>query len=147
MARQYGIAFVSVFFALVIRWLLDPVFEDHLAFPTLYVALAITAWYGGFRPTLVVIVVGGLIAVYAFVPPRGSLGIALPLHRFSATSFLLAGIVIGLFGETARAATRRAEAKAEETRQKQLELAAEVAVRKELETQLQQRNEELQAPT
>ena len=144
MVRQYSIALATLAVALFTRWLLDPICENHLAFVTLYVALAITAWYGGLGPTLLVTILGGLAAAYAFIPPRGSLEIALPLHRFQATYYLIAGIVIGLFGETARAATRRAEAKAEETRQKQLELAAEIAVRKELELQLQQRNKELQ---
>ena len=143
-ARSYGISVFALVVAVFVRWLLDPILGDHLAFVTLYVALAIAAWYGGLWPTLLVVVAGGLIAAYAFIPPRGSIEIALPLHRFQLISYVMAGIVIGLFGEAARAAQRRAEIKAEETRQKQLELAAEIAVRKQLEEQLKQRNEELQ---
>jgi signal transduction histidine kinase/CheY-like chemotaxis protein len=143
-ARPYGITLFALVVAVFVRWLLDPILGDHLAFVTLYVALAVAAWYGGLKPTLVVVVLGGLIAAYAFIPPRGSIEIALPLHRFQLISYMMAGIVIGLFGEAARVAQRRAEAKAEETRQKQVELAAEIAVRKQLEEQLKQRNEELQ---
>lgn len=144
MVRQYYIALVSLTVALLVRWALDPILQDHLAFPTLYVAIAITAWYGGLRPTLFVTIAGLLIAAYVFIPPRNSLEIALPAHRFQAFSFLCAGIVIALFGETARAAKRRAEEKAAELQRQQVQLAAEVAARQKAELQLQERNEELQ---
>jgi two-component system CheB/CheR fusion protein len=144
MVRQYSIALISLTIALLVRWALDPILQDHLAFPTLYVAIAITAWYGGLRPTLLVTLAGLFVAAYVFIPPRYSLEIALPSHRFQAFSFLSAGIVIAIFGETARAAKRRVEEKAAELQRQQVQLAAEVAARQKAELQLQERNEELQ---
>lgn len=142
-AGQYGIAAVSLVTALLGRFVLDPVCGDHMPFITLYVALAVVAWFGGLKPTLVVVVLGGLAATYWFIPPRESLGIALPMHRFQLISYLVAGVVIGVFGETCRQARLALEARAEELRKNQAELAAEITVRKRLEEELKERNEEL----
>jgi two-component system CheB/CheR fusion protein len=129
--------------ALLARWAIDPIFGDHLAFVTLYVAIAVTSWYGGLRPTLFVVVAGGLAAAYWFIPPRFSLAIALPLHRFQATYFVVSGVVMGCFGEAMHLARRRADRQMEETRRKQEELSAEIAARRRLEDELQRRNEQL----
>ena len=53
---------VSIFFATGARILLDPVLGRQYPFPTIYLAVIATAWYGGLRPALVSVVVGALAA-------------------------------------------------------------------------------------
>ncbi len=49
-AGPYAIAAVSVCAATVARWLLDPLLEDRHVFSLYYVAVVLTAWYGGSNP-------------------------------------------------------------------------------------------------
>jgi two-component system CheB/CheR fusion protein len=92
----------------LLRWLLDPMMGDTLPLVTLFGAVGIAVWAGGYAPALLVVVVGYLACDYLFIEPRG---------RFSFESRTLVGLyaylftcslIIG-FGEALRAARRRAE--------------------------------------
>ena len=69
---HYGGAVLLTALALAARWLLDPWLGEHLPFVTFFVAVAVAAWLGGLRPALLATVVGFLLALYFFVPPRFS---------------------------------------------------------------------------
>ena len=72
-ATTYSIAIGSVVVVTVIRWLLDPFLENNQVFSVYHAAVAVAAWYGGLRPALVALLMGGLAADWFFAPPRGSL--------------------------------------------------------------------------
>jgi PAS domain S-box-containing protein len=110
----YGVAVLAVAGAVLVRWLLDPLLGEHLPLPTLYGAVAIALWYGGYRPALFTAVLGYLVCNYLFIEPRGVLGfihardlIGLFVYLFSCS------IIIG-FGEAMRVAQRRAGAFAQQ---------------------------------
>ena len=78
--------------AVFLRWLLDPVMGDTLPLVTLFGAVAAAVWVGGYRPAVVVAVLGYLACDYLFIAPRGGLGLddpgnagrpgRVPLHLF-----------------------------------------------------------------
>lgn len=72
-AMPYCIAVGSVVVVTAIRWLLDPFLENRQVFSVYHAAVAITAWYGGLRPALAALLMGGLTADWFFTAPRGSL--------------------------------------------------------------------------
>lgn len=72
-AMPYCIAMGSVIVVTLIRWLLDPFLEHRQVFSVYHVAIALTAWYGGLRPALAAILMGGLMADWFFAAPRGAL--------------------------------------------------------------------------
>ena len=57
------------------RWLLDrnvdPRLISHTALSPYYAVVVLAAWYGGWRPGLLSLICGGLIADYFFIPPLG----------------------------------------------------------------------------
>ena len=69
---RYGCAVVTVALATWARVLLDPALGERYPFATLFFAVLLTAWYGGARPALVTVILGGVVADYFLVPPRGS---------------------------------------------------------------------------
>lgn len=105
---HYGGAVVFTALAALMRWLLDPWLGNHLPLPTLYGAVALAVWLGGYRPALLVVVLGYFACDYLFTEPRGE------FHVFDARVFVglvlylvSCGIIIG-FGEVLRAARRQA---------------------------------------
>ena len=72
-AKEYGIAVGATLLAFFLRLSLDSYLEDRLAYAAFLVAIAVTTWYGGIGPSLVAVILGGLIANWVFVPPRYSL--------------------------------------------------------------------------
>ena len=60
--------------AIALRWRLDPMVGDTLPLATLFGAVAVTVWVGGYRPAVIVALLGYLASAYLFVEPRGELG-------------------------------------------------------------------------
>ena len=48
----YGTAVLAVAGAILLRWSVDPLLGNRLALATLYGAVAVAVWYGGYRPAL-----------------------------------------------------------------------------------------------
>jgi PAS domain S-box-containing protein len=101
------LSFVALAAAVLARWLLDPVMGDTLPLVTLFGAVAAAVWLGGYRPALVVAVIGYLVCSYLFIEPRG---------RFATDPATIVGFIAYLFtcalivgiGEAMRAASLRA---------------------------------------
>ena len=140
---RYGAALLSGAAALAARMLLDPVFGNHHPFTTFYIAVAAVAWYGGLGPSLLTIVCSCVAADYFFIPPRGSLGIALTIHWFDLACFVFVSSTISIFSYATRGAQRQAEAKALEALQKRKELELEIMERLRLESELELHADEL----
>jgi PAS domain S-box-containing protein len=119
---EYGVALVAVAVAVLVRWLLDPWLGLHFPYHTLYAALAVTVWYGGYRPALLAVVLGFLAANYLFVDPLhpyffGTESNSLGLLRYLVTSFIIIG-----FGQAMHATRRRAEDQGTRTREAEVAL-------------------------
>jgi K+-sensing histidine kinase KdpD len=72
-AVAYLVAVVATTVGVVLRWLLDSVLGGSLPFLTLFGAVAVAIWRGGFGPALLATVLGYLAANYLFIEPRGAL--------------------------------------------------------------------------
>src|SRR5262245_3051563 len=67
------LALAAIAAAIGLRWLFDPVLEDKLPLVTLYGAVAIAVWLGGWLPGVATALVGYLACSYLFMTPRGAL--------------------------------------------------------------------------
>jgi len=74
-AVRYGCAVISIALAIAVRLLLDPLLGTEFPFATLFVAILFTAWFAGFGPALVVVVIGAIFSDYFLLDPRGSLAL------------------------------------------------------------------------
>jgi K+-sensing histidine kinase KdpD len=67
---RYGCAFVSVALAIWVRLQLDPVLGEHFPFATVWMAVLVSAWYGGFRPALAAVVLGACASNFFLIAPQ-----------------------------------------------------------------------------
>lgn len=72
-ALRYGLAVVSVVLATWLRELADPLLADRLPFLTFFIAVVITASFGGFGPALLAVILSSLAAAHFFIAPDVSL--------------------------------------------------------------------------
>ncbi len=84
--QAYGVAIAVVLIAASIRLLFSPWISSHVPFLTFYVAVMVTAWWGGLGPGLLAAALCTLLANYLFMPPYFQLvpdsGTILPLAVF-----------------------------------------------------------------
>jgi K+-sensing histidine kinase KdpD len=105
----YGIAVVSIAMVIAIRMLLDPLLGDHVPFGPFVVAVAFTAWLGGWKPSSVSLLLGLLGGAYFFMPPRWSFKVDRMEHQVSLVLDLCVGIMTIVLFESIRKARQRAE--------------------------------------
>src|SRR3954462_11201159 len=118
---RYGLAVAAVILAIFARQLLDPWVGDRLPFAFQYVALAFAAWYGGFGPAAVALLVGALGTRYFILVPRGSFALANDQAIWSILRYFIDGSAIALLGYALTAVRRRTAAlRASEARYRQL---------------------------
>jgi PAS domain S-box-containing protein len=107
-AIAYALAIAALAAAVFLRWLLDPVLGDTLPLVTLYGAIAAAGWFGGYRPAIVVTILGYTACAYLFIEPRGYLGFNGPEDLVGLLAYLFTcSLIIGV-GEVARLAEARA---------------------------------------
>jgi PAS domain S-box-containing protein len=110
---HYACAVVSVAIAIWIRLLLDPALGNGLPFITVFVAIMMTAWYGGFRPALAAAVLGGLSANWFIMPPRGSFALAGTEQQVGMVLYCFISLSIVILGGLMQSARERAEVSAQ----------------------------------
>ena len=113
---QYGVTLAAVAAAVVVRWLLDPLLGDHLPFATFFVAVVIAAWVGGLRPALLATVLGFLLSLYFFVPPRYSIMLPTGPRLVGLATYFMVSLIIAGFGEAMRITQQRFAVQAERLR-------------------------------
>jgi PAS domain-containing protein len=113
---QYVVALAAVAAAVVVRWFLDPLLGDHIAYTTFFAAVAVASCVGGLRPALLAIVVGFVAALYFFVPPRFSFTISTGPHLLGLATYVIVSLIIAGFGEAMRVTQRRFAEQAESLR-------------------------------
>ena len=109
----YMAAFVVLAAAVGLRWLLDPVLHDALPLVTLFGAVAAAVWLGGYRPGVLVGLLGYLACRLLFIDPRGELNFyrADQLIGFAAYLFTISLIIA--IGHQMRVARMRAHERGE----------------------------------
>jgi PAS domain S-box-containing protein len=121
---RYGFAVLAVAGAIVIRALLDPFLGDYQPFAFFFVAIAAAASVGGVGPALLAIVLGYIAGDWLFVSPRHELSVLTlaPQYVVGGLAFVVVGLMITGITSGMRAAERFA-------RERELDLAREVAER------------------
>ena len=97
-----AVAFIGL--ALWSRFLLEPVLQGHIPFATFFVAVALTAWFGGFGPCVLAVVLGSLASWYFVLEPRSSWLLLQPFQFLGLSAFIFTGLVIAAFSGQTRAA-------------------------------------------
>jgi len=107
---SYVLSMAALAAAVLLRWLLDPLMGDALPLVTLFGAVAVASRLGGYRPAVLVSLLGYVACEYLFIAPRrslslGNLGDVLGLaNTIGLAAYLFTcAIIIGL-GEAARKA-------------------------------------------
>ncbi len=104
---RYGAAVLFTALAVLLRRLLDPWLGDVYPLPTLYGAVALAVWVGGYRPALLAAALGYLACDWLFIEPRGTLRLPNPRDVIGLCAYAVScGVIIG-FGEAMHAARRR----------------------------------------
>ena len=111
---HYLMAVVLVAIAAGIQFALEPILGDIVPYTTLYPAVALAAYFGGLGPALVTIILGALTEDYFFIPPRFEIGLSDPGDLVRLGFYVIAGLLIAIFGSNARAARVVAESKSYE---------------------------------
>jgi signal transduction histidine kinase len=138
---RYGGAVLFTAVAVLLRGLLDAWLGGHLPFPTLYGAVALAVWFGGYRPALVATALGYLACEWLFAEPRGALGLGSARDLVGLVLYLLScGAIIG-FGEAMRRARTRARASAVEAHGYRERLRKEITAHQTTEAALRAANE------
>jgi PAS domain S-box-containing protein len=136
---RYGSAIVVVALATLARLSLDSwLGQEVLPFSFLYLAVAVAAWWVGFRPALLALVLGLVVGVWTLVPPRHSLGVRGPAEVMEIIVYLVVTGGIVCLIVSLRKAREKAQSSTEAALRKQGELELEIHQRKQMEAALRQ---------
>jgi PAS domain S-box-containing protein len=133
---RYVMATVSVGLALWVNLLLDPVLGNYSTFPTFFIAIVFSAWYGGLGPGLLSMILGYFAAAYFFVPQPYAFAITKTASWVGLALYVVTGSAVLLLGHLQRSAQRRAEASALEALSRNQELEREIDRRRKAENAL-----------
>ena len=106
---RYSVAMLATVAAILLRKLLDPLVGPQYPYNTMFLAVVVSAWYGGLGPAIVSMVLGTGAVLYWFVPPYHSFALRSSAEVFGLLIFLLIFAIIAALGES----TRRQVAKRE----------------------------------
>jgi PAS domain S-box-containing protein len=118
---QYGLAFVGVAVATLLRVPLEAFFHGRAPYALYYLPILVTAWYGGMGPALTATGLSLLSAWYLFIP-RSEPGQAATVFLFLAVSAAMA--LFARAARQAREAARRSVDVAERSAEEAASLAA-----------------------
>jgi two-component system, cell cycle sensor histidine kinase and response regulator CckA len=122
--RRYAVAIAAVFLAACLRLIIVALLGQRFLYVTFFMALFVSAWYGGFGPSVLALVLS-LFVVYLALPPVERVFDMTSQVTASGVLFAVIGIATAWLGETRLRAFRRAQDHAR--------LAAEAANRAEEE--------------
>ncbi len=127
----YLLALGVVAAAFATRMALTPVLGNHYGFATFVVGVLFSAWRLGLGPSIMVMALGGFLAVYLFLPPVGEFSLETAEHFTGLILYLF----IGSVGIAISTVERRLRSR----------LEAEVAERRRVEAELRQNQSTLRA--
>ncbi|HEY6380553.1 MAG TPA: PAS domain S-box protein, partial [Pseudolabrys sp.] len=109
----YAIAISALAAVVLLRWLLDPLLGDSLPLVTLYGVVAIAVWVGGYRPALLVGILGYIACNYLFIAPRIEVGPFDVQTLVGLLAYAFTCLFIICIGEAMRFAQMRANERGE----------------------------------
>src|ERR1700690_3576405 len=112
----YGCALLSIAVAIGARLLLDPVLGTQFPYATVFLAVLITAWFGGFRPALAAVALGALGSDFFLIPPRHNFELIGPDQQVGMALYVVTGLGMALLAGAMHAARLKAESDAESSR-------------------------------
>jgi len=116
---RYGLAIASVLLAAAARWALHPLLGQRQPFATFYIALIVSAWFGGLGPSLVALALGAVSALAFFTPWSGSPSANRAADLLGTALYVVVGSVLVAYSQAHRGALSRLErAEASERRQR-----------------------------
>jgi PAS domain S-box-containing protein len=108
---SYALAVVATVSAVAFRWLIDPWLGDQLPVVTLFAAVAVSVWLGGYRPAVLAAGLGYSFCHYLFVEPRGSWTFGSAVNVVGLLAYIVSCTVIIGFGQAFRIAQMQANAR------------------------------------
>jgi PAS domain S-box-containing protein len=95
--QTYLVALLAVGAALGLRFALEPWLELRVPYVTLFGAVIVAAWFGGFGPAIAAAAVAWIAAQLLFVEPRGQINLrdladVIELAAYAASTLLIAGL-------------------------------------------------------
>ena len=127
-----GGALAAACAAVHLRWFLHPWLGQSVAYITLYGAVAISVWLGGWAPATLCAALGYAMVTVLFVDPGGSVDLSQPAAALQLALYALScAFIIGL-GEGMRRANQRHRESATQLRINQQLLASELAAMERL---------------
>jgi PAS domain S-box-containing protein len=112
----FAISLIAVVVAVGIRWVLDPVLGDSLPLVTLYGAVALSVWVGGYAPATVIVIIGYFACNYLFIQPRGEWFPNDVASVVGLVAYLCTCSIIIALGEAMQRAQRQTELRRETLR-------------------------------
>src|SRR5262249_31400417 len=129
---RYGIAPILVALATALQLALDRLLGNRFPFVAFFVAIGLTTWHGGLRPSLLAVVLSWLAADHFLLQPLGP-GPIVWDKSLTIFPFITVGLTIALLIEAVRDARSRARVSAANARRAR---KAEQAQREWLRTTL-----------
>lgn len=111
-ALRYGLALAAVAAATILRLALDPLVGMRFPFATLFFAVLVSAWVGGFGPALLATVSGAVAASWFLLAPRFRLLPSDPEDWGGLVLYLAVSLGIAAIGRAMQRARTEAEAEA-----------------------------------
>ena len=96
---RYLIALAAVAIGLLVRLALEPIWQARLPYITLFPAIMVSAWLGGFGPGLLTTLLSALGAAYYWTTPLRSLRFTDPAELVGLGVFVMVGVVISALNE------------------------------------------------
>ncbi len=107
-ALAYGVSLAVLVATVLLRWLLIPVLGNTFPLITLFAAVGVAVWIGGYRPGGLVAILGYLACAYLFIPPcGGGFDLGGPGNLVGLLLYLVATSIIIVSGESLRRAQQR----------------------------------------
>jgi len=102
------VAVLATLIAVLLRSVMDPWLGNNLPFVTLFGAVAVGVWFGGYRAGLTAAVIGFLACDFFFIPPRHSFAIHGSGQYIGLVLYFFTCAIIVFFGQAVRDSRRRA---------------------------------------
>jgi PAS domain S-box-containing protein len=111
--KAYALGIAALAVAVLLRWLLDPLMGDSLPLVTLFGAVAAAVWLGGYRPAILITILGYIACHFLFIAPRGHFDLGSVANLVGVFAYLFTcSLIIGL-GEATRLSHSRASQQTE----------------------------------
>ncbi|HZN03553.1 MAG TPA: PAS domain S-box protein, partial [Candidatus Polarisedimenticolia bacterium] len=140
----YLLAVIATGAAVYGRVLLNPLLEERLPFITLFGAVALAVWVGGFGPAVVAATLGYVAVARLVFEPGSLLSLDHPAGLVGVVTYAFTCLLIVALGSGLRRSRGRAEASARQVRDQKLALEYEIAEHHRTEQALRHSEEDLE---